>query len=157
MRLRDRKRGGGEADVLMSPLIDCVFLLLIFFLVTSQLKRYERQIPVTIADPTASVSEQVRSDAYLIGLDIDGRLHREAGRDEMGIVQFQPVGDLDAALSALVAERGGDAPVELVVEAQTPTQTVIDVLDTLQEAGLRQVRSRVRDGQLVPAFETVEG
>jgi len=58
MRMRRKRKSGGEAEVMLSPLIDCVFLLLIFFLVTSIIKRYERQIPVTLADPTASVSRR---------------------------------------------------------------------------------------------------
>lgn len=148
MRMRRRKSSAVDGSVMMSPLIDCVFLLLIFFLVTSILKRYERQIPVTLADPTASVAAQVRSDAYLLGLSTDGRLHHEAGRDENGIVLFVPAADVSGMLAELVATRGGDAPIELVVEQRTPFQRVINTLDTLQHHGLTQVRSRVRDGEL---------
>ena len=33
-----------KVEVQMSPLIDCVFLLLIFFLVTTMMKKWEMQI-----------------------------------------------------------------------------------------------------------------
>ncbi len=148
MRMRKKKKSVGEAEVMLSPLIDCVFLLLIFFLVTSIIKRYERQIPVTLADPTAAVSQEVRSDVYQLGLSVTGKVYREAGRDELGIVRFQPVDDLPVLLSELTASGAADTPIELVVEEQTPFQHVIDLIDTLQEAGLTQVRSRVRDGDL---------
>jgi len=148
MRMRRKKNTGADAEVMLSPLIDCVFLLLIFFLVTSIIKRYERQIPVTLADPTASVSAELQSDAYLLGLGSEGRVYREVGRDERGIVQFEPVSDVPGLLSELVTTRGGEAPIELVVEQQTPFQRVIDLLDRMQDAGLTQVRSRVRNGEL---------
>ena len=148
MRMRKRKKSGDDAEVMLSPLIDCVFLLLIFFLVTSIIKRYERQIPVTLADPTASVAVEMRSDAYQLGLSKEGRVFQEAGRHKSGVVRFVPVGDVDGLLGELVTTRGFDVPIELVVEHRTPFQTVIDFLDRLQHAGLTQVRSRVRDGEL---------
>ena len=40
-----------QSDIPLSPLIDCVFLLLIFFLVTTMLKRKETIIPVTMPMP----------------------------------------------------------------------------------------------------------
>ena len=45
-----------EIEVEMTPLIDCVFLLLIFFLVTTMLKKLEKQIPVVLPDPTLSLA-----------------------------------------------------------------------------------------------------
>jgi len=148
MRMRRKRKSGGEAEVMLSPLIDCVFLLLIFFLVTSIIKRYERQIPVTLADPTASVSAELQSDAYLLGLGAEGGVYREAGRDGQGIVRFEPVPDVRGLLAELVTMRGGEAPIELVVEQHTPFQQVIDLLDQMRDAGLTQVRSRVRNGEL---------
>ncbi len=132
----------------MTPLIDCVFLLLIFFLVTSQLKRWERQIPVSLADPTASVSAEMRSDAFSMGLSSDNRVFKENGRDDNGVLQFTDVGDVDVFISELIGQRGANSPIELVVEEKTPFQTVIDLLDRLQLAGLDQVRSRMRNGKL---------
>ncbi len=148
MRIRRNKKNDETPAILLSPLIDCVFLLLIFFLVTSMFKRWERQIPVTLADPTASVAEEVRSDAVMLGLSVDGRVFREAGRDKVGIIRFAPVADVPALIDDLVRSRGPQTPVELVVEQETPFQTVIDVLDVLEHHGLEKVRSRVRDGKL---------
>ncbi len=130
----------------MSPLIDCVFLLLIFFLVTSQLKRYERQIPVLLADPTASLSVEVAESAFRLGLNQGGQLFQENGRDPTGRVLFVPVEDAEVFLRELRAERGADTPIELVADEQAPFQTVIDTLDALQLTGFNQVRSRIRAG-----------
>ena len=45
-----------KVEVQMSPLIDCVFLLLIFFLVTTMMKKWEMQIPLTL--PTMRSEER---------------------------------------------------------------------------------------------------
>ncbi|MEX2382475.1 MAG: biopolymer transporter ExbD [Opitutales bacterium] len=148
MRIQRKRNSAAEEAVMMSPLIDCVFLLLIFFLATSQIKRWERQIPVTLADPSASLSLESRSDAYYLGVDEAGNIYHESGKSSNGVTLFSPVENLEVFLSELIAERGGSAPVELVVEKETPFQTVIDVLDTLQHQGLQEVRSRIRHGKI---------
>ena len=146
MRMRTPQHD--DAGVEMSPLIDCVFLLLIFFLVTSMIKRSERQIPVTLADPTAAVAEADSNDALQIGIDVDGNLFAEARRDGYGRVTFTPIADLAPYLQTLAAERGTDDPIELVVERQTRFQTVIDALDLFELQGFDNVRSRVRPGPI---------
>ncbi len=146
MRLKRANRD--DAEVPLSPLIDCVFLLLIFFLVTSMLKRFERQIPVTLADPTAAVAADSEEDVFLMGIDRDGRVYAQNGKDRYGVVQFEPVGETAAYLQTLADQRGAARPVELVVERMTPFQTVIDTLDVFELQGFDNVRSRVRPGRI---------
>ncbi len=149
MNLKKRTQGSNsDAAVMMSPLIDCVFLLLIFFLVTSIIKRYERQIPIQLADPAADVASDIRSDAYRIALSAEGKVFREVGQSGRGRVVFEPVSSPDQLIADIIASQGPDAAVELVVEEQAPFQTVIDLLDAFQNAGLSQVRSRIRDGNI---------
>lgn len=49
-----------KVEVQMSPLIDCVFLLLIFFLVTTMMKKWEMQIPLSLPSMTSSLSNHPR-------------------------------------------------------------------------------------------------
>ena len=49
-----------KVEVQMSPLIDCVFLLLIFFLVTTMMKKWEMQIPLTLPTMTSSLYHSIR-------------------------------------------------------------------------------------------------
>lgn len=148
MRRRRRSTASDDAEVMLSPLIDCVFLLLIFFLVTSMLKRFERQIPVQLADPTAAVAETAADDVYLIGIDRGGNLYEQAKKTGRGVMTFRPVKNPADLLQSLVSSRGPAAPVELVVEREAPFQKVIDVLDLLELRGFKNVSSRVRDTDL---------
>ena len=49
-----------EPEVSMSPLIDCVFLLLIFFLVSTMTKVKSRDIPVNL--PTSEAAVKLKPD-----------------------------------------------------------------------------------------------
>ena len=59
-----------KVEVQMSPLIDCVFLLLIFFLVTTMMKKWEMQIPLTLPTMTSSLSTtRAGEDAVIIAVE----------------------------------------------------------------------------------------
>ena len=54
MRLTNR-RHGSKIDLQMTSMIDCVFLLLIFFMVTSSFARTERELDTGLATETRTV------------------------------------------------------------------------------------------------------
>jgi biopolymer transport protein ExbD len=131
--------------VILSPLIDCVFLLLIFFLVTSMIKRFERQIPVNLSDANSAIALESSDDSYPIGIDRSGALFAPERQDQHGVMGFLPLDDPDAFLRGILAERGPQAPVTVNVERGTRFQQVIRVQDRLEILGFRQVRFRIRD------------
>ena len=59
-------------EISMSPLIDCVFLLLIFFLVSSMTKVKNRDIPVDLPASEAAVKLRPSDKQSVIGLDAEG-------------------------------------------------------------------------------------
>ena len=59
-------------DISMSPLIDCVFLLLIFFLVSSMTKVKNKDIPVELPVSEAAVKLRPSDKQSVIGLDARG-------------------------------------------------------------------------------------
>ena len=62
-------------EISMSPLIDCVFLLLIFFLVSSMTKVKNREIPVDLPASEAAVKLRPSDKQSVIGLDAEGRFY----------------------------------------------------------------------------------
>ena len=91
------------AEVAMSPLIDCVFLLL-FFLVTTMPEAEEKQIPVNMPDSTASVASVTWEKQLLIGLTKDGAILSPSGKNEDGGVIWESVDDLSVFLKKLHRE-----------------------------------------------------
>ena len=139
-----------DAEVPLSPLIDCVFLLLIFFLVATMLKRWEMQIPVEIPDATSSLSPDPDESAYLLAVNLAGDLFHQSGRTPSGFPVFDPIDiDFPSFLSALAAEEGAGKALRILAERNVPFQTVIDLLDHCQHAGfartdLKLLRGKVR-------------
>ena len=62
-------------EISMSPLIDCVFLLRIFFLVSSMTKVKSREIPVRLPVSDAAVKLRPSDRQSVVGLDAEGRLY----------------------------------------------------------------------------------
>lgn len=145
MKKRKRRRTPANSEVILSPLIDCVFLLLIFFLVTSMIKRFERQIPVNLSDASSSISVEASDDSYPIGVSKAGEMFAPAGQDRYGVMGFVPLADPDAFLRGVLADRGADSPVTVNVERGTRFQEVIKAQGRLEILGFRQVRFRIRD------------
>lgn len=148
MKKRQRRRNSANCEVILSPLIDCVFLLLIFFLVTSMIKRFERQIPVNLSDGTSSISIEANEDSFPIGVSRAGVMYGPDTADHYGVMRFKPLGDPDGFLRAVLAERSSDAPVTVNVEKGTRFQEVIKAQDRLEILGFKQVRFRIRDAAL---------
>ncbi|WCJ59815.1 biopolymer transporter ExbD [Fontisphaera persica] len=134
-----------EPGVLMSPLIDCVFLLLIFFLVTTMLRKWERQIPVKLPSATASLSStKSMPETEIIAMGTDKKLFAVVSHDAYsGQTTYLPINNLPAYLAALRARRGADVPLEIAAERGVSVQTVIDVFDMCQLQGFKQTRVRL--------------
>lgn len=143
MRRKRRLDTGDSAEVPMSPLIDCVFLLLIFFLVTSMLKRKEMLIPIQLPDQTAAVADTSEDNILIIGLDEEGRALRFMERTgENSEIQYELIGDLVVYLRELISDGGAQVlqrPLRLDADRDTPFQKAIDALDTCKLAGFSDV------------------
>ena len=106
----------------MVPLIDVVFILLLFFMLSTNLIR-AREIPVDFPTPDATPSA---SEVRIIRLESeDGALLIEGRR--YGASE-------DAALQALVAENPS-APFAIDTAPEVSTQALVDLLDRLKIAG----------------------
>lgn len=137
-----------DAEIALSPLIDCVFLLLIFFLVTTILKRKEKQIQVDLPDNTASVSASTAEESIIIGLDAQGKpLLPSRDRDQDGSFIWQPLPDLTSHLRDLFQSEGPavfDRPLQINAHRNTPFQKAIDALDLCRLQGFRRVSVKTR-------------
>lgn len=74
MKLKNKHSDEDDVEVSMSPLIDCVFLLLIFFLVTTMLKKKSADIDITLPISNAAI-EMEPNDDTVIGIDRKGRYY----------------------------------------------------------------------------------
>lgn len=107
----------------ISPLIDVVFLLLIFFIVTTV---FVKETGVEISKPRAASSEDLQKQAILIAVTDEGRVWyggREIGMD-----------GVRAVVSALL-EENAETPVVVRADAQAATEATVRVIDAAKLAG----------------------
>lgn len=117
-------------EVQMTPLIDCVFLLLIFFLVSSQMKKIEKELPVELPSANASIQVKAAPGLITVGVDKFGKYY----------VNSQPVGTegLRAKLRETAA-KNPDQRIRITGDIYAPFQKIVQVLDTCQGEKLRVV------------------
>lgn len=109
----------------LTPLIDVVFILLLFFMLSSTFIQW-RQIDVSA--PTESSSDTKTQRVLTL-------------KSDQGLFSFDGVeydGRNDAALKALVLE-DVEAVYVIKVEPGLRTQSMIDLLDALKQAGASSV------------------
>jgi len=107
----------------ITPLIDVVFILLVFFMLAGAIEPSE---PFPLA-PAASTSE-IRGDVqdFVVLIDADGRValdDRELSRDEL----------TDAVRAALTSRPG--ALIQVKPDAEAEAVTVIEVMEEIRDAG----------------------
>ena len=144
--MRIRKKDDDDVTLEMSPLIDCVFLLLIFFLVTTMMKKLEKQIPIEVPDPAVTISERMDARRVILAIGKDGRYYSAERRLQDGRPDFRSVPDVDKFVENLARMQGdGEINVRLYADPDVEFQTVIEMLDKLQINHLNKVDVRMRD------------
>ena len=103
----------------MTPLIDCVFLLLVFFLVTSVFKQDKSVLKLLLPETTSEVKQEV-SEGLFIELS------------EMEMAVNGDVVNLETLRAKGAAIQNKKAPVALKIDKKTPYERVAQVLDVLQ-------------------------
>ena len=66
-----------EPEISMSPLIDCVFLLLIFFLVAGMTKIKNKDIPIDLPSSSSAVKMRPNDKQIVVGIDRGGAFYWE--------------------------------------------------------------------------------
>lgn len=142
MRCPSFQRGRHEPlGSTMTPMIDVIFLLLVFFVCTASFQAVEQILPTRLNLPGA-VTAAAPVDPELEDLDeIVVRLGWRSGRPEWEINRrrHQRLDDVRRVLEAARTIKA-DLPVILDVEPIVPMEHVIDLYDACRSVGLQRVR-----------------
>ena len=120
-----------EPEVNLTPLIDVVFLLLIFFMVSTT---FEHQSRIQIELPEAT-AEATRPEDESLEIIIDAQGRFFIGEEQVVNTELKT---LKGAISKTVGEREG-IPVIIRADAKTPHQAVITALDATSQLGLTRI------------------
>ena len=128
MNFSTRIKRRGLTDINLTPLVDIVFILLIFFLITST---FVQSPGIDVNLPKAkSASETTQSQSIVITVDEDGQLIYQG--------EITDIGALSDTLSKLYKESPGH---QIVIQADETTHhgAVVEAMDPAREAGFRKL------------------
>lgn len=131
--------GDQKVELQIAPLIDVVFLLLIYFMVTASLIKKEGDIPFLLP-ATVQAQEIVELPIeVLIEIQADGVVEVEGRRFA---VEDRLLNDLVmqlAQLKAIAKTQNAPFSVNLLPNAETIHDRVIDVMDACAAAGVKNL------------------
>lgn len=126
-------------DVNITPLIDVVFLLLIFFMVSTT---FDKQAQLKVKLPEASPSsEQVKTESIVLAIDAKGQYY---------INDKQLVNTTIKTLKQALVKTMNDnkeIPVILKADAKTPHQAVVTAMDAAAQVGLTRLSIATMEGR----------
>lgn len=133
-RFKGNNEENSDAGVDISPLIDCVFILLIFFIVTTT---FVEETGVEVDKPQAASSVQLEKTSILLAITDKGAI--VYGGQEIGIAGVQP----------LVKRMMQKENVPVIVQADQHVQAglLVRVIDEAKLAGAEKVSIATRKKQ----------
>ena len=132
-----RRNRHTTAELNMAPLIDMVFILLIFFLVTTS---FVKETGIDVHRPTASTAMSKNKTTILIAIDPQNRIFMDRHEIDLRAVR--------ANMARALAENP-DGAVVVVADTASSTGTAIMVMDSCRLAGAKNVSlaASLPDGQ----------
>lgn len=124
MRRRPRKQSL-PPQLMLSPMIDMIFLLLVFFFVSTMYMSEIKTIPIRL--PVAQNSETVSKSNFAVTVKKDGVLYLEDNKIE-----------IKQLVANAAAESKRDAAFSVIIRAdgEANYKTVIKLMDELKGAGV---------------------
>ncbi|MBP7184157.1 MAG: biopolymer transporter ExbD [Saprospiraceae bacterium] len=127
-----KRRNKVEPEFSLAAMIDVIFLLLMFFMLTSKLVNTNA---LNLKLPSSSSSAQVASDALSVGIKKDGTMYLDTKR--MVSVQH-----LETALQDMIQKSGQEpkkTTVTISAEMGCPIEYVVSVMDITRRLGANAI------------------
>lgn len=129
MKLRPRRREDVELNI--TPLIDVVFLLLIFFMVSSTFEK-QSQMKITLPEASEKVANEI-PDSITVEIDTQGHVFV----NKKSLVNSQLITIREAIRDA---SHDMKAPTVIIrADANATHQSVVKVMDAAQQLGLVKI------------------
>ncbi|MFP4139713.1 MAG: ExbD/TolR family protein [Phycisphaerae bacterium] len=128
----DDESDSGGIDI--SPLMDVVFILLIFFIVTTT---FVEETGVEVDKPQAASSQMLEKTSIMIAITTDGEVIY--GGRKIGLGGVQPLVKRELAKE--------EVPVIVQADQAVPSGLMVQVIDEAKRGGARKVSIATRKGE----------
>lgn len=130
-RRRRRQIGTSKPDVNMSPMIDLVFLLLIFFMIASTLITYQKDPKIEIPIAKNAVVPELVQGRIIVNVDDDGTIRDEFSKS-LTLDQIEQI-------MANAKQQNENTRLHLRVDAKAPHKMVKDVIAASAKGGVNDL------------------
>jgi biopolymer transport protein ExbD len=123
----------GDVEVQMAPLIDCMFLLLIFFLVATTLKDFTKELDIQLPEADAAMRVPVDPNTLVLGFDREGNyyVNGEPATKELLLEKIEK-----AVESKMVVRIDGDRRADY--------ESCVELMELCRIQGVQDVKLRTR-------------
>ena len=137
--MRVRKPEDEPFEIMLIPMIDCMLVIIIFFLVATTLKNKQQELPLQLPDARAALTVVQPPDVFVIGVDKTGNIF--LGNDNL----MEPVDNerLHRELRQL-AQNSPERKVRIDADRNVRFEEVLRVVDQCTFEGLRNVGLHTR-------------
>lgn len=125
--MKFRNQALEPAGMQLAPMIDIVFLLLIFFIVTWQFSRSETEMKISVPSSQEGADPKRVLGEIIVNVRVTGEVVVEG--------QVMSQAQLKEKLAA-IARQHKNQPIRLRGDAEASYQTIVEVIDTCQRAGI---------------------
>lgn len=142
--MKFRRKPRENVEIGLAPLIDVVFILLLFFVVTTTFTR-ETQLQVDLPEAASGTPpEQTEVKQLEVVIDVDGNYSLNG--------KALLKSDLSSLMVALSKEAEGDNSLPMIISAdgKTPHQAVITAMDAAGKLGFAHLRITTVEAQAAP-------
>jgi len=126
--MRVRKKSDEEQGIDISPLIDMVFILLIFFMVSTT---FQKDMDIDISRPKASSATRSSTKAIRIFIASDNTTYMDGQPIRSWMIQSRVRDRLETG--------NADESVLVVTDGNAPTRKLVEVVDQCRMAGAKDV------------------
>ncbi|MBN2491226.1 MAG: biopolymer transporter ExbD [Planctomycetes bacterium] len=129
-----RRRRASSVEIGIAPLIDLVFILLLFFLVGAS---FQREPGIDIERPRAVTGQPEDSPPILVAISPTGTVHMEGHRVPLAAVESEVRAALQTSESRAVM---------VLADVTVPTGLLVQVMDFCRQGGAARVLVGTKGG-----------
>lgn len=145
--MRLRRRSEPVPGLQIAPLIDIVFLLLIYFMVSSTIQRSEADLVLRLPGTASADVSLELPEEQVVEIRADGQVVvNERALDRPGDAEFRELAGLLVRFRASVVAARGVPALLIAPEGGAPHAATVRVLDAAAAAGVEQVTFALDDG-----------
>ena len=131
------KRSSAISSLSITPLIDVVFLLLIFFLVSSRFSEEERELDLNLPSVTEALPSSMQPDEIVINIDHEGRYFIEGA--------FRQIEQVEQILRRAQANNPLTQTVVIRGDKETNWEQVAIAISLCKKVGINEFTATIDD------------